>query len=449
MCIATVAFPQSDFLFDLQEDTRKIAQDVLPTVVQIDVSSTIEVGQRRSFFFFFNNPFRERENGDTEPPKREFNQQGLGSGVILRKNRQDTYYVITNEHVINNADTIAITTYEDNTYDGKVVGVDAGRDLAVLSFVSEYDYKTAEIGDSDELEPGDIVFAVGNPYGFQSSITFGIISALNRASRGAGVLTDYIQTDAAVNRGNSGGPLINIQGEVIGINTWIYSEGGGGNEGLSFAVPINNAMISVNSVIEKGRVDYGWLGVYVETANNKQVPSLGQQKGALVLGVYSDSPADKAGVKPGDIIYSVEKAEVTTHSELITAITAHAPNYTVVIDLYRSSIPLSLSIRLGDREKEQNDTSLPWPGFKIADISKSIRKKVQTSDGVIITNVIRESAAYTSGLRVGDVIEKINNTKIRNAKEFYSVLNLVDKEKEALFRLRRDDTMFTIGIVNK
>ncbi len=441
------AYAQSSFLQSLQNDTRSISKKILPSVVKVDVSSTVEVKNNQDFFFFFDNPFR--NNPKEETPEKKYNQQGLGSGIIVRKGDGKTYYVLTNEHVVANADEVLITTYDNDQYPAKLVGVDAGRDLAVLSFESTEEIVIASLGDSSKLEPGDLVFAVGNPYGFQFTVTFGIISALNRDSRvgrGSGVLTDYIQTDAAVNRGNSGGPLININGEVIGINTWIYSEGRGGNEGLSFAIPINNILNSIDSVITRGKVDYGWLGVLIESVQYNQMKSLGQKEGAIVRGVYSNSPADKAGVKPGDIIYAVDGKEIKTQTELVNAISSLAPDKRVVVDIYRSLVPLSLSIRLGNREESEDVKAVLWPGFKVSDITESVSKRIQQSEGVIITHVDQGSFAYTAGFRPGDIIERINNTKVQDLKQFYSILNLVKKKEEVLFRLRRESTALTIGL---
>ncbi len=441
-------FSQSNLLQALQKDTRNIADTVLPSVVKIDVSSTVEVSNRENFFFFFDNPFNGQDDEDNNVPKREYSQQGLGSGIIVRKGNSNTYYVLTNEHVINNADEVLVSTYDGEQYSAQLVGVDVGRDLAIISFESKKDHTVAKLGDSDSLNPGDIVFAIGNPYDFQFSITFGIISALNRESRGrkdSGNLNNYIQTDAAVNRGNSGGPLVNINGEVIGINTWIYSESGGGNEGLSFAVPINNAILSIDSVIEKGKVEYGWLGVNISDVVFRQMSSLGQKEGAFVVGVYPNSPADKAGVRPGDIIYAVDNKNIKDTGELITGIASLPPNKKVTVDLYRSNVSLSLSIRLGDREEATSEEAEVWPGFKISEITEGVKNRIQVSEGVIITFVYPESIAQTAGLRAGDVIEKINNVKIRNLKDFYSNLNLASKN-EVLFRLKREGASLTIGL---
>ena len=449
--VVPTVFSQSNILQALQKDTRNIADTVLPSVVKIDVSSTVEVSDKDNFFFFFGNPFDNQENEDKKVPKREYNQQGLGSGIIVRKGKSNTYYVLTNEHVINDADEMLVSTYDGEQYSAKLIGVDIGRDLAIISFESDEKHTVAKLGDSDTLNPGDIVFAIGNPYGFQFSMTFGIVSALNRDSRArssSGSLNNYIQTDAAVNRGNSGGPLVNINGEVIGINTWIYSESGGGNEGLSFAVPINNAIVSIDSVIKKGKVDYGWLGVSINDVVYRQMSSLGQKEGAFVVGVYSDSPADKAGIYPGDIIYAVNDKKIQDTGELLTGISSLPPNEKVIVDLYRSNISLSLSIRLGDREDAISEEAEVWPGFTLSEITDSIKDRVQVSEGVIITHVYPDSVAQTAGLRSGDVIEKINNTKIRNLKDFYSTLNLKNNN-ETLFRLKRDGTSLTIGLNKK
>ncbi|MFQ3621654.1 MAG: trypsin-like peptidase domain-containing protein, partial [Spirochaetales bacterium] len=251
-----------------QSALRRVAQRTLPVVVEIQVVEVVR--QPRPVFDLFGNPFefffgpqdRNQRTPRNQPQEREFRRQGLGSGVIVQRNG-NTVYVLTNNHVAGNASEIKISLHDGREFDGKLVGTDPRRDLALLSFETKETVPIAELGDSDTVQVGDFAIAVGNPLGFESTVTFGIVSAVGRKAQPGmdiGNFTDFIQTDAAINPGNSGGALVNIYGQVIGINTWIASQSGG-NIGLGFAIPINNAKKVINDIIAKGSVEYGWLGV--------------------------------------------------------------------------------------------------------------------------------------------------------------------------------------------
>ena len=248
-----------DVLRSFQDATRQVAGQVLPVVVEIDTISEVERRNIQSpLEFFFGRPDSNNDDDESRP----LLQRGLGSGIIVRRTGNDVY-VLTNEHVIGNATEITVTLYDGREYRAELVGGDENRDLALVRFQTTEEVPVATLGDSQDVQVGDLVFAVGNPLGFASTITSGIVSAVERdgpvGSNGP-LLTNYIQTDAAINRGNSGGPLVNLDGEVVGINTWIASRSGG-SIGLGFAIPINNASRAIDQIIATGRVEYGWLGV--------------------------------------------------------------------------------------------------------------------------------------------------------------------------------------------
>lgn len=446
-----VAFTQSG-LTGLQNATRNIAKTVLPTVVTIDTSSVIKVPVRNFGFSF---PFRNDNNNDDQDddaPTREFNQEGLGSGIFVKKIK-NTYYILTNAHVVEGADEISIVTTEEDEFEAELVGLDKGRDLALISIVSKKkQFTLATLGNSDTLQQGDIVFAIGNPYGFRSSITFGIVSALDREAspNRQFSLTNYIQTDAAVNRGNSGGPLVNINGEVIGINTWIFSSRGGGNEGLSFAVPINNAKSAIDDFIEKGSIDYGWLGAQIGKIFEKEMASLGTDTGVLISGLYLDSPANKAGVQVGDIVLAVNGQDVTTDKDLVKKITDIAPGEDAKLRLLRQGKEKTISVTLARRNVEKDTPDIGvWPSFGVVDITATLKKRLDlsTSSGVVITNVEQKGLADVAGLKPGDVIERVNNKKVKNMQNFFKELNKVKEDEEANFRLNRDGTSLVVGII--
>ena len=331
-----------NLLYALQDQYRLVAKEVLPAVVEINVVEVIKQqipGNNFSPFDLFNDnwPFRsfpfgnpDQDREEKDPPlEREFRKQGLGSGVIIQANGSK-YYVISNNHVVGNADEISIRLYDGREYEGKIVGTDMRTDLALVSFDTRESIPVIELGNSDELLAGDIVFAVGNPLGFESTITQGIISALGRkaeAGRQIADFTDYIQTDAAINPGNSGGALVNLEGELIGINTWIASRTGG-SDGLGFAIPVNNVKKAINSFIEKGRIEYGWLGVSIsDVIDEKLGEDLGISniKGSLILNLFSNSPAAKGGLLPGDYIIRINNTEIRDSDHLTNVIGNIAP----------------------------------------------------------------------------------------------------------------------------
>jgi len=258
-------------LEQIQYSFREVAQEALPVVVEINTIDVItqRIPRTQSPWDFFFGPSPDR--GDSE--EREFRQPGLGSGVIVHRTN-GKIYVLTNNHVAGEAEEISISLHDGREFKGKLVGTDPRRDLAVVMFETREEIPIASLGDSNTLEVGDLVLAVGNPFGFESTITMGIISAVGReADLGTSVasLTDYIQTDASINPGNSGGALVNLRGEVVGINTWIASRTGS-SAGLGFAVPINTAKKTVDEILTKGRVEYGWLGVQIVDVDPQRFP---------------------------------------------------------------------------------------------------------------------------------------------------------------------------------
>ena len=300
----------------LQQSFRNVTNTLLPSVVEVDVTETKTYtnpfsNMMNPFEFFFGSP----DKKDAEP--QEFETQGLGSGVIVRKDK-NTYYVLTNNHVAGAASKITIKLNDGRTFDGKLVGSDARIDIALVSFEAKESIPVAKLGDSDEVMPGDICLAFGAPLGYSQSVTQGIVSATGRSESSMSSISDYIQTDAAINQGNSGGPLVNIYGEVIGINTWIASSSGG-SVGLGFAIPINNVKTAIDSIIDNGKVIYGWVGVSLLDVNEEYKEELGvaHLTGAFAAEVFTNSPAFKGGIRPGDFIVELNDKPVKSVSQLV------------------------------------------------------------------------------------------------------------------------------------
>jgi serine protease Do len=448
-----VVTPQS--LEQVQYSFRGVAQAVLPVIVEIN---TVEVVTQRvprfqsPWDFFFGNP----EN--RQPQEREFRQPGLGSGVIVRKDG-NRVYVLTNNHVAAEAAEISISLYDEREFKGKLIGADPRRDLAVVTFETREQVPVAKLGDSDSLKVGDLVLAVGNPFGFESTVTMGIISALGRRANTAATvatLTDYIQTDAAINPGNSGGALVNLRGEVIGINTWIASQTGS-NTGLGFAVPINNAKKTISDLLSKGKVEYGWLGVQINDLDSRVYPGakedfkIADKTGAFVFNVFKGSPAYKAGVLPGDFITSIAGQNVR-NADNLTQIVGNLPgDKDYELKLVRAGVPMGLTIHLAIRQEEKDIAAQSknlWPGLYVGVINDDVRKQLKLPDrikGPIVAAVVEGSAAAIAGVKQGDVIMKLNDREIKSVFDFYKALN--DAPKEAMLRLFREDTEVVIGLV--
>jgi serine protease Do len=445
-----------------QTALRKVAQKVLPVVVEIDVVEVVK--QPVPVFDFFGNPFefffgpqdRDRRAPRTQPQEREFRKQGLGSGVIVRKNGK-TVYVLTNNHVAGNASEIKIFLSDGRQFDAKLVGTDARKDLALVSFETTEPIPVAELGDSDKVQVGDFAIAVGNPLGFESTVTFGIVSAVGRKAKpgmDVGSFTDYIQTDAAINPGNSGGALANIYGQVIGINTWIASQSGG-SIGLGFAIPINNAKKVIEDIITKGSVEYGWLGVNSGDPSKELRDSLGikTSTGAFVFDVFLGSPADKAGIQPGDLIVKVGNSEVKDSNDLVRLVGNLSPGKVTEFQIVRFGETRTLSVRMEARKPESELDKVArkaWPGFSAVELTERIRKNLNlgTEAGkVIVGNVTSGSPAESAGLQTGDIIREINGKRINSVTDFYREINT--NQKEFMIRINRSGNDFLIGLVKE
>lgn len=427
---STVSSETISFLEGLQKANRNIAQAILPAVVTLDVveTKTVDSSGANGFpWFFFGNP-RQKEEGEDSTPQREYKAEGLGSGVIVRKVGK-TYYVLTNQHVAGAAKEIMINLYDGKKIPGKLVGGDERKDIALVSFESEdSNIPVARIGNSDTVQSGDIVFAVGSPLGYMSSVTQGIVSAVGRDGGPNNNISDFIQTDAAINQGNSGGPLINIYGEVVGINSWIASSSGG-SQGLGFSIPINNVAKSIDDFISDGRVRYGWLGVSLVSGDELILKDLNiaGKKGALALQVFIGSPADKGGMIPGDYVISLNGKTVKSVEQLVRDVGDLVSGQTASFIVIREGKEKKLEVKIEERnEKTVSDSSKLWPGFTPYSLNDDLRKELKLDKkqkGILVAGVQPKSAAAVMGLQSGDVIIKVNDKTIENLVDFYGKLS--------------------------
>ncbi|HOE08023.1 MAG TPA: Do family serine endopeptidase [Treponemataceae bacterium] len=417
----------------LQGAFRSISDQVLPTVVELDIVETRKVSSNplEGFpFFFFGQPDSQNQQ------EREYDQSGLGSGVIVRKTG-NTYYVLTNNHVAGSAKEISIKLNDGRIFTGKLVGGDDRKDIALVSFESKEEIPVAVLGDSDTVKTGDICFAMGTPLGYFSSVTQGIISATGRAGTDVNNISDFIQTDAAINQGNSGGPLVNIYGEVIGINTWIASQSGG-SQGLGFSIPINNVKRAIDDFISNGQVVYGWMGVSLVEITDQYKEGLGvkDKKGAFVAMIYLDSPAAKGGMQAGDFIMSLNGKEVKTVDQLVRDVGDLRAGEEARFVVIRGKKEVSLNVKIEKRDNTlvTNSTRL-WPGFIASPITDEVRNNLKldkTITGVAVANIEAKSPAAAMRLQAGDIITAVNDKKVTNIAEFYEALDTV-KQKEIWF----------------
>ncbi len=399
----------------------KVAEAIKPAVININTVSRAAGGGRTPFEEFFGEEFFRRFFGDV--PER-IPQRSLGSGVII----DPSGIALTNAHVVEKATEIEVITLDGGKHKAKAIGVDKKTDLAVLKLDDgRAKFAFARLGDSDRMQVGDWVIAVGSPFGLQATVTAGIISAKARQI-GQGPFDDFLQTDAAINPGNSGGPLVNMQGEVVGINTAIVA----GGSGIGFAIPSNMARKIYTELSTRGRVSRGWLGVSIQPLTSDLANSFGAKdtKGVLVSDVVTDSPAGKAGLKPGDILLEFEGKRTEVPSDLQRAVGLATPGKDSKVKVWRDGSERTLDVKIGEapdeREAQQRGTRGGTPtvlGMDVRPITPEVARQLnlKTSEGVIVARVDEGSPAAEAGIQRGDVIREINRQKIRSTGDYEKI----------------------------
>jgi len=439
-----IVIPESSLAVagELQNVFHSVSEKVLPSVVEIRIVS-IQRQRTQNFngipWDFFFGP----RNNEPNSQEREYRSEGLGSGVIVRQ-RNGTYYVITNNHVVDEASEITIVVKDGREYPAELVGKDDRKDLAMVSFKTNDYFPLASLGDSDNVNVGDWAIAIGNPLGQHFSVTMGIISAVGRTGGPAQNINDFLQTDAPINQGNSGGPLVNIKGEVIGINTWIASNNGGGSIGLGFAIPINNTKRSIDDFIDTGSVSYGWLGVSLVEPDRETTAELGLEGkyGALASQVFLGSPADTGGIRAGDFITHVNGREARGVNQLTMMVGDLRPGERATFTVIRDKQTMTLQVRIETRtDQVAADNRKLWPGVRVIPLTNEIRQSLQIDNnvrGLVAAQINSGSPADIMGIRQGDVITSINGVNVNDMASFFKVLR-ERTDTEVWFGIRRGD----------
>lgn len=442
----------ADILSKTGQAIAEIVDEVKPAIVNISSTKTIKTQQRSGPFF--DDPFFRRFFGDESPfraPK-ERKAFNLGSGVIVDAKG----LILTSNHVIQGADEIKVTLLDKRELKGEVIGTDPLTDIAVIKINADR-LSTIKWGDSDKLRVGEIVLAIGSPYGLTGTITMGIVSAVGRANVGIANYEDFIQTDAAINPGNSGGALVNERGELVGINAAIFSTSGG-YQGIGFAVPSNMAKAVMDSLIKTGKVVRGWLGVTVQplTPELAKQFNLKEENGALIGDLVEGGPAEKAGIHRGDVIIDYESKKIDDPNQLRNMVANTEPGKEVQLTIIRENKTEKKRVTIGELPTEMQKSSTSeynnlLRGVSIQDLTPELMNRLNLPKrlkGVVVTDIGEDSPAVMA-LTQGDVIQEINRQKITNVKEYETVMSKLKPDEDILLLIYRNGSSIYITLSGK
>ncbi len=438
----------------VQNAIREVTSGNMAAVVNISTESQVSTSRQNNMYQeFFGEDLFKRFFGEQMP--QEQTRSSLGSGFIVDKEG----YVLSNYHVVKGASKIMVRLYnEDKEYPAELIGFDETYDLALLKIEGKGDFPSVVLGDSDNVSAGDFGIAIGNPFGLNNTVTFGIISSEGRSDIGTGI-QNFIQVDTAINPGNSGGPLFNIYGEVIGVNTMIYSTGGG-NIGIGFATPINIAKKAIPQLRKDGKITRGYLGIYPQDIDDNLAEGIGvdAHSGVYVSEVVPNSPADKAGLQDGDIITEIEGQAITRASQVFNIIALTDVGKTITIKYIRNGRERSAKVKIEERVDDPIASSgtIPvapnssdWLGLGVSPITEDIAKSLSlrsNESGVVVTSVSRNSKAAMAGIRDGDIIKGINGKTVENIKDFESIIGSAKEGSSFTITLKRSKMTYVVNI---
>jgi serine protease Do len=428
-----------------------VVKRVVPAVVNISTSKVVKQTAMQSpegvdpfFRQFFGDNFGQKFN-----VPRERSEKALGSGVIISPQG----YVLTNNHVVDGATDVTVTLHDKREFKARVVGTDPRTDIAVLK-IDGSNFPVLTLADSSKVEVGDIVLAIGNPFGVGQTVTAGIVSATGRGGLGIEQVEDFIQTDAPINPGNSGGALVDDEGHLIGINTAILAGNSGGNQGIGFAVPINMARHDMDQILAHGKVEHGYLGILPQDVTPALAKAFhSETDGALVGEITPDSPAAHSSLKQGDIIVAVNGQPITDASQLRTTIGMMEPKQTVTLKVLRNGSTQEVSVTLGDFPSKEERASInsvekdsSLQGITVENLTPETAQELKlpaTTKGVVVNQVDPGSRAANAGLQPGDVIQQVNHQSVSNVKDYTNAVGSSKKDDSVLLLVDRGgNTMF-------
>jgi serine protease Do len=428
-------------------------KQVLPEVVNISTSKVVKTGfsgQMMPMDPFFRQFFGDNSGGQFNTPRNPQAQRerSLGSGVIVSPEG----YILTNNHVVEGATEILVTTSDKRQYKARVVGTDPKTDLAVLK-VDATNLPAITIADSSKVQVGDYALAIGDPFGVGETVTMGIVSATGRTNLGIEDYEDFIQTDAPINPGNSGGALVNDRGELIGINTAILSHGSGGNEGVGFAIPTDLARNIMDQIVSNGKVTRAYMGAYIQGVSPELAKAFGAAapRGALVGDVEPGSPAQKSGLEKGDIVVALDGKPITDSNQLRMSISMMAPGTTANLRVWRNGSEHDITVKLGELPT-QNERASAAPenpqgaleGVTVENVNDQTAQQLglpANTQGVVVTDISPSSPVADSGLQQGDVIQEVNHQRVSNVNDFDRAMQRAGKSPLLLVN-RQGHTLF-------
>ena len=439
-----------DTLRQMGKAFAKISEKASPAVVGIKAEKTVTqeyqiipdwpLGEP---FDPFDDDFFDRFFRRQRSPRRKYPQTAQGSGFIISADG----YILTNNHLVGEADKVMVKVGENPEVNAKIIGADPDSDVAVIKIDTKKDLHPLELADSDSLEVGEWVLAIGNPFGLSHTVTAGIVSAKGRSGFGLSSYEDFIQTDAAINPGNSGGPLLNLDGKVVGINTFIISRGGG-NMGIGFAIPINMAKDIYKELIDTGTVVRGFLGVNIQDLDPDTADLLDldeDTKGVVLPDVTEGSAADKAGIKPYDVIIEFEGRKIEKANDLLNRVAALKPGTKVKIAVLRDGKRKTITVELGKRPPRGKITSAPPDvlkqlGLTVQELTDELAERLgyKGMTGVVVSKVEPGSEAARKGITPGTLIMEVNRSKVKNTKDFNNAIKKAAKEGKVLLRIKQE-----------